>query len=463
MKPLLLIPLLCVLVASGSTAPAPPTDDPLGVVLEASGWTADRRERLATDGPLSADDRRDLLRLAGRLGRFPDQLQEQAARTNTSSAEPLIPVVADLSVLSVEPLPGASDAGDRLRIEAADGDSAVTVLAPAAPRAWRESGVLPQRAELLGLRVNDQTLLAVAWRWSPTAPAYPHINFGESVLGSLGVNVGALDLLVDGGRLRAIESAPFYEVLSATREIGPQQLARFARRNLPNYAEQWVDDPQAPERERALIADVRQNTSAGRYPIAPLFNDALRQRGELYVLDGVARRAVAIETAAAAGERSVSARYGVDRYYEIELFTADSRNLPVVFCALEIPDGFPLGDRIEVPVRAAGFSFKRWAYRTRQQDADGQDKRQLAPLLVGRAPLMLAPPEQAGPGWGVAVGLAFAASLALVWLVVWRTNQRDAEFGRAARRQPAVDPSRLSGLDGVSTDGPPSQNRGSSE
>lgn len=462
MKPLLLISLLCLPAAYAAAAPA---DDPLAVVLEASGWSAERLDRLNSSEPLTDDDRRDLLQLARRLGRFPDQLREQAARTDPAQAGPLAPVVANLQVLGVEPLPGG---GDALVIQAADNDSPCTVLAAAAPHAWQEPGVLPQPAELLALRVNDDTLLAIAWRWSPTEPSYPHVNFGESVLGSLGVNVGGLDLLVDGGRLRAIESAPFYEVLSAMGQIGPQQLARFARRNLDTYAAQWAEDP-GPDDSQALAADVRQHTSKGRYPISPLFNDALRQRGELYVLDGVARRAVAIETAAAAGDQSVSAQYGVDRYYEIELFTPDSRNLPVVFCALEIPEGFPLGDRIEVPVRVAGFSLKRWAYRTRQRDADGQDKRQLAPLLVGRAPLLLAPPEQAGAGWGVIIGLAFTAALALVCLIVWRTNRSDAAFERTARRQTAVDPSRLAGLDGqaeadgLSTDDPASHNRESPE
>ena len=71
-------------------------------------------------------------------------------------------------------------------------------------------------------------------------------------------------------------------------------------------------------------------------------------------------------------------------------------------------------------------------------------------------------PDQSGDV--VAPG-AFAASLALVWLVVWRTNRSDAAFERTVRRQTAVDPSRLAGLDelpgpdGVSTEDPAGQNK----
>ncbi|TWT31277.1 hypothetical protein KOR34_46530 [Posidoniimonas corsicana] len=434
----------------------------MSAVLDAVGWTSERRAGLASDQPLTATDTRDLLLLADRLQRFAPQIR---ADTAAAGKQPLDPVEMQVQVISTEQLQSGdgATATPYLRVTANEGDRPLTLLANDVPDAWLAPGVLPQQAEVVGLRIRDGAVVAIAWRWLPEVARYPHVNFGESVLASLGVDVGSLDRFVDGGRLQAVESAPFYATLAAMRQIGPHQLVRFARGNLPTFAAQWTDDPAAPPRERALAREVMTIAEEGRYPIAPLFNDALNQRGELYLLEGVARRAVAIETAAGAGARSVSAEHGVDRYYEIELFTDDSRNLPVVFCALELPPGFPLGDKIEVPVRAAGFSLKRWGYHTRRQSPDGGDKPQLAPLLIGRAPIVLSAPADAGAAWGVIVGLSFAAAVAAVWVVVWRVNRSDAAFERAVRERAAVPAdqlSRLGELDGLSTDAADRQNEG---
>jgi hypothetical protein len=395
-------------------------------ILDASGWTAERVEALQGAGNIAPTAVPALLRLASRLGRFEQQLRDEALASTPGQAElpssnPFAPVVALVQVQSVERVELPADDAAKLgakqyyRCRVTRDEKSLEVIAEQVPRAWLREGVLPQPAEVLALRLLPDTLLAVQWRWLPTEPRYPEVNFGESLLGGLGVDVASLEQVRDGGPLRAADAEPFYAVLSAMRQTGAHQLARFARGNMPRYASRWSNELEAEEpgqpaspARRKLAAEARQVLGEGRYPIAPLFNDAANQRGELYVLDGIARRAVAIETAAAAADndRSVSRRFGVERYYEIEVFTPDSRNLPIVFTTLEVPEGFPLGDDIEVPVRIAGFSFKRWGYRTRQTTDEGGDKPQLAPLLVGRAPIVLAPPASDGRSVGLAVGAA---------------------------------------------------------
>ncbi len=424
----------------------------LAEILAASGWTTDRVAALQASGQVAPGEVPDLLRLASRLGRFEQPLRDEA-QSSAESEQPstaFVPVVASVQVLSVERVALPADEATKLGAReyylcrlTQDG-TPLEAIAEQVPQAWLRDGVLPQPADVLALRVLPDTLLVVQWRWLPTEPQYPEVNFGESLLGGLGVDVASLDQVRDGGPLRAADAAPFYAVLSAMSEVGAHQLARFARGNLPRYASRWTEEVEAaaagqggsPKR-RKLAAEARRVLGEGRYPIAPLFNDAVNQRGELYVLEGIARRAVAIETAAAATDldRSVSRRFGVDRYYEIEVFTPDSRNLPIVLATLEVPEGFPLGDNIEVPVRVAGFSFKRWGYRTRQLTDEGGDKPQLAPLLIGRAPIMLAEPATGGGSLGLVVGVAFAIALALVCWVVWRTARSDAEFEKAARRR----------------------------
>lgn len=416
-----------------------PAESPLTLVLDGSGWDERRRAAVADGAPLSADDVQDLLALADRLARFEDALQSEAQAPTGGGPAGFVPQVLS-GVVTTVASEGDTPAWAECVLET-DGQT-LRVIAGAVPAAWRAPGVLPQPARLLALRLSESRVLAIAWQWRPTQPHYPQVNFGETVLGGLGVNVAALDRFRDGGPLRAIESEPFYQTLAAMREVGAHQLARFARGNLSRYAQPWRS--RTPS---ALRTEVMDSIQEGRYPIAPLFNDAVTQRGELYLLEGVARRCVAIESGPTADpKRSMAARHGVQRYYELELFTEDSQNLPLVFCLLELPEGFPVGDNLSVPVRVAGFSLKRWAYRTRRSAGASAEK--LAPLLVGRAPILLAPARTDARWVGLVMGGAFAGAVALVSWTVWLTARRDAQRYRHAR--PRVTPSdAAAGLDAL--------------
>ena len=105
-------------------------------------------------------------------------------------------------------------------------------------------------------------------------------------------------------------------------------------------------------------------------------------------------------------------------YYELDLFTADSENLPIICCAVSLPTGFPTGDRINEPLRVAGVFFKRWAYLGRPDAADGESAERIAaPLVLAVQPEWLRDAGDAsGSRWGVWIGLAFVGALALVWL-----------------------------------------------
>lgn len=89
--------------------------------------------------------------------------------------------------------------------------------------------------------------------------------------------------------------------------------------------------------------------------------------------------------------REVATAIGIDRYFEIELVTADSQGNPITFCALELPPGMPRGEHVTVDVRVAGFFFKVWSYPTGTKGDKTQF--QMAPLLVGVRPEILATPK----------------------------------------------------------------------
>lgn len=419
-------------------------------VLQAAGWDQKRLEDLAAKESFDPPTIGELLRLADSLGRFRKQIREEAQRQEELSAT-LVPMLLKVVVESVTPV-DAGSASESFVCQTTAEDQEVAVYCRSAPQAWTEPGVLPQPAELVGLRLNESSVLALDWRWLPQQARYPQVNFGESVLGGLGVDVAGLDQLEDGRRLLPQESDVFYEVLAAMQRLGANQLVRFAKGNLPTYAEQW----RAPRNGKPsrLAQEALKVIEEGHFPVAPLYNDAVNQRGELYVLEGTARRVVLVEAAAAADSQrgSVAAEWGVDRYYEIDLFTADAYNLPVVFCTLEAPAGLPLGDDINVPVRVAGFLLKRWAYDTRKKTAGGRDKPQLAPLLVGRAPILLPAPAGNRRVQQITIGGGFVLALVLIVWVVWRTSRSDAQYERLAKRRAAqsdarFDPQRLAELD----------------
>jgi hypothetical protein len=133
------------------------------------------------------------------------------------------------------------------------------------------------------------------------------------------------------------------------------------------------------------------------------------------------------------GDEDVRARFGIDRYYQVFLFTEDSQSNPLLFCVRELPEGMPLGEGFQFAeqVRVAGFFFNTWAYRNRQP-GDGVTARtqwQLAPLLIGRD-LHWHPAEApaSNPLLGAIAAGLFVVALLGVWLALWRYGRGDKQF-----------------------------------
>ncbi|MEQ8846521.1 hypothetical protein [Botrimarina sp.] len=271
-------------------------------------------------------------------------------------------------------------------------------------------------------------------------------SLGRALLAELGVPVDRFDTLAAKRPLLAAEAELFYSILGAVGATPAAQLARLANAGLGDYADRHAsvrpDELQAAQVARAI----RSAEEDGRYSVVPLFLGSDAQRGELVSVDALVRRVVRVDASASAA----AAAAGVSHYYELEAFTDDSQNLPLVFCFRELPPGMPLGERVEQPARLAGFFFKRWAYAVRKPgDGGGADARQFAPLLIGRAPILLEPPRAAGrPGWGV--GLAAAAVLLAVVFWLWRQSRSDRRYQASTldrfRDSRSVDPARLAEL-----------------
>lgn len=252
-------------------------------------------------------------------------------------------------------------------------------------------------------------------------------SLGRALLSDLGFDLTAFDDVADRRPLTSRDSHAFYGLLGAVSKTPPAQLVRLARIGLDDYADRRLEDNSGgTRRERLTARAIEKERQRQSYSVIPLFDDGADERGELITLDAIVRRAVRVD----ASRSELAQENGVDHYYELEAFTEDSQNLPLVFVVRDLPADFPVGDQIRQPARLAGFFFKQWAYRTRKRadDAPGVDRRQFAPLLVGRAPIPLATPDPASRRPGLTIGLLATLGLAGVAVALWRLGRRDRRY-----------------------------------
>jgi hypothetical protein len=279
----------------------------------------------------------------------------------------------------------------RCRLSVGEGHQPVDVYALHVPSAWQPGKAINERASVVGFVARLPVADDGAVR--PVLVARRVAWFPETVLGDLGMDAGLFDELSEKPELTAEDRECFYQLLAAVGRGGPRQLLRFAG-----------DD-------------------AG---VEPLFNEPNKQRGQLFSLAGTARQAVLRRV----DDPDVRARFGIDHYYEIELFTNDSQGNPLTFCVRELPPEFPQSGQLFEPVRIAGFYLKRWSYRIRQpvSGAAGPPRRQLSPLLIGRAPVWLEPATNDSRVYTAVFIGAFVVFTAALWLAVWRWNRSGQKF-----------------------------------
>ncbi|HVX14833.1 MAG TPA: hypothetical protein VHC22_26825 [Pirellulales bacterium] len=284
----------------------------------------------------------------------------------------------------------------RCELEVGEGRQAAIAYALAVPKEWKLGTPLTARVGVTGLFVQcagsgpDSRPVVVARRiaWYPATP-----------LGDLEMDAGLFDEVSSRPGVSAEDRECFYQLMAAVGRVGTKQLLR-------------------------AVAQDDRNAK-----VEPLFNKPLTQRGRLVELTGTAKQAVLRRVE----DRDVIARFGIDHFYEMEIFTDDSQGNPLTFCVRELPRGFPEGVRIMEPVRIAGFFFKKWGYRSGETtDADQPNvvRKQLAPLLIGREPVWIEPePIDQRFANGIFL-LLFVVLTAVLWLVVSRLSRSDDKFHR---------------------------------
>lgn len=426
--------------SSSSASPhAAPADTPRSW-FELYGLDESHFAKFVSGRPLDADEVEPLLKVIFRMRRFtPEQVAqwtridwspEELVRNPQSRQSEMFRLVGRAT--AVQPIRPAEEVATlfempeyyRCRIELASGAKA-EVYAASVPRAWLSgSGALPARCEVSGVFLKtaaaeerpELVFAAARIAWFPATP-----------LGDLGFNYGLFDQVIDRN---PPEQEPFHEMLSAVQRSKPGELDRIAREQLKQWTAQKTDQDLQSEGQGAVVR--RAADGSWFYSVVPLFHDSEASRGRLVTLEGVARQAQKVVI----DEPEIRQRYGIDHYYQVSLFTADSGVNPVIFCVLELPAGMPAGarDRYGEKIRVSGFMLKLWSYRIdipRGADEDSKigRMRQRAPLLIARDLTWYpAPPPPPRSSLAAIIGLGFLAAATLLgWWALRRSDRRNAK------------------------------------
>jgi len=401
-------------------------------------WKIDRASRAVLEEPSgwSPAKQEIALKALNRLTRVPANLAAQwAADAIDLGSLPATQRVQDrfvkvdgrATVVATVPLTEEESevAGRRqleiVRIVTSDG-TAVDVLADHVPKAWPRAATIDEPTATVGLPLSEghgpaavpggeapaALLVAASVGWFPPTP-----------LGTLGMDYGLFDSVVDGQKLVAGDTEAFYAMLAA---MG-----------------------------RATAAGI---ASAAGPPgdILPLINPAsdwyAKHRGDPFTLEGVARRATRIEVDDPLRRRQL----GTDHYWELFVFVPTpliqvhgklQEDFPVVCCVRTLPEGMPTGQQIGERVRVSGFAVKRYGYplpdvkiSSSQGTEEQKGQRQETALLVGREASWLPAPSPTREvdtlGW-IFLSIASVIGLALA-LAAWSFARDSRRSDRRDRR-----------------------------
>jgi hypothetical protein len=406
-------------------------------------WKIDRGSRAVLEEPSAWSPAKQeiTLKVLARLARLPAPL---AAQWNAEAVDlrslAVTQRVQDLMVkvegratfVATVPLTeGEAELAGRRQMEmvriVSDDGLTVDVLADHVPKAWPRAAMIDEPTAVIGLPLSEGPGPAGPAGEGQTAAApalliaAPSVGwFPPTPLGTLGMDYGLFDSVVDGQKLVAGDTEAFYAIIAA---VG-----------------------------RATVAGI---ASAAGPPgdIVPLINPGsgwfAQHRGDPVTVAGVARRATRIEIDDPLRQRQL----GTDHYWELFVFVPTplikvhgnlQEDYPVVCCVRTLPEGMPTGQQIGERVQVSGFAFKRYGYplpdvkiSSSQGSEEQKGQRQETALLIGREATWLPAPSPTSEvntlGW-VFLSIASVIGLALA-LAAWSFARDSRRRDRQVRRE----------------------------
>lgn len=297
--------------------------------------------------------------------------------------------------------------------------------------------------------------------------------YRDTLLGDLGVDASLFDNVDSNRRIGAKDRELFYQMLHAAGVAQPNELARYAEREIVIHGRNLIDEQRELRRqleqleqqrdaangaERATLADEVAELKAElkrlelrlkrarqhEHELFPLLEHPDAFKGKLLMFRGVAKQIVKVRVE----EPDIVERFGIDHYYQINAtvdlefdVTLKSPNkgeppremwsYPVTFCVRKLPPGMPTGDNVGEEIRMAGFFMKKWVYNIGKQPGEEKPERFSAPMLIGHEPIWIKPPPKDNSAAnGIMAGTLFVIALLGVWLGVWRFGRGDKKFQR---------------------------------
>ena len=315
----------------------------------------------------------------------------------------------------------------RVQLELADSPYQALLLARRVPAAWELAVPLdePAAADALFLKLGDAQeenppLIFAAGRvaWFPDhASEAQQVGPSHVALAKLGMDAGQWELVrkTNGRGLVDEDREAFYQLLAA------------------------VGRPEASEL-RAVDRTL---------DVVPLLEKPAEHQGELLAAQGLARRVMKVPVS----DRDVRARFGIDHYYEIDLFVSlGDRSLkfgkgkhdqapaiyhhdfPATVIVRELPPGLAEGENLHQVVRADGVFFKLWTYKS--AFAEKFDQAQPAPLFLAARSSVVH--TQTVANWVVStlVLIAFGLAISVVLVIAWWQRSGDRRTTPTVESQP---------------------------
>jgi len=315
----------------------------------------------------------------------------------------------------------------RVTLELADSPYQALLLARRVPAAWELDQPLdePAAADALFLKLGDAQeenppLIFAAGRvaWLPDRTAgEKQVGPSHVALARLGMDAGQWELVrkTNGRGLVEEDREAFYQLLAALNRPGASELRGGGQQPLD---------------------------------VVPLLEQPAEHQGELMAVEGLARRVMKVPVS----DRDVRSRFGIDHYYEIDLFVSlGDRSLkfgkgkqdqepavyhhdfPATLIVRELPPGLAEGENLHQLVRADGVFFKIWTYKS--AFSAKFDQAQPAPLFVAARSSVVR--TQTVANWVVStlVLIAFGLAASVVVVIAWW--QRSGERRAAAVESPA--------------------------
>ncbi len=319
-----------------------------------------------------------------------------------------------------------------------DDQNRVDVLSAFVPGDWQRS----DRAHTVSIRERaSATGICLPFHEQGAAAPVPLIVtprivwFPDNFLGRAGFDYGSLE---------AIPPLAMADLKQAELDL-PPSLKHLSRQEIIRRAFKFTEADVAPFYGLLQVAHQTGSRSFEREALAEwgnegkkprvtdLFQKPRETRGKPILLHGTAKRVVATPV----DDAEVQKLYGIDHYYQIFLYTAESQGNPIVVCTPALPTGMPEGTDSDYaePISVVAVPYKLWVYETGAKIEDGgsdADRRaSFAPLLVGGCPTWHPEKRQAGATGSFEMHVTFGlcALLIFAWVMARRfKSRRKIEF-----------------------------------